>query len=128
MDSKITAGSGEPLCAQAKSAALKGKCLRHVNSLLRGLKKCSKHRTSNGNYIKSIHVFSWRLRQAIKNDRRCCDRYDPITQGNLLAPGGGNSRFQNGGGGGKDVHRVLAGDFFSGFQPVLDVAPAELCP
>ena len=49
-------------------------------------------------------------------------------EGNLLAARRGNSRFQNGSGGGKDVRCVVVGDFFFGFQPVLDVAPAELCP
>jgi hypothetical protein len=39
----------------------------------------------------------------------------------------GSSRFQNGSGGGKDVCRVVVGDFSLGFQPVLNVAPAEFC-
>jgi hypothetical protein len=46
----------------------------------------------------------------------------------LLAARRGNSRFQNGSCGGKDVRRVVVGNFFFCFQPVLDVAPTELCP
>ena len=38
----------------------------------------------------------------------------------------GNSRFQNGSSGGKDARRVMVGDLFLGFQPMLDVATAEL--
>src|ERR1700730_15245723 len=47
--------------------------------------------------------------------------------GSLVATRCGSSRFHNGSGGGKDVRRVVVGDFSFGFQPVLDVAPAELC-
>ena len=52
-----------------------------------------------------------------------CRRYGT---GSLVAARCGSSRFQNGSGGGKDVRRVAVGDFFFGFQPVLDVATAEL--
>jgi hypothetical protein len=38
----------------------------------------------------------------------------------------GSPRFQNGSRGGKDAGRVVVGDFLFGFEPVLDVASAEL--
>jgi len=38
----------------------------------------------------------------------------------------GGSCFQNGSGNGKDAGRALVGDFLFGFQPVLNVATAEL--
>src|ERR1700676_297372 len=46
--------------------------------------------------------------------------------GSLVAARRGNSRPQNRSCGGKDVRRVVVGNFLFGFQPVLDVAPAEL--
>jgi len=61
------------------------------------------------------------------SSRRDCEAWANMA-GSLLAARRGNSRFQNGSGGGKDVRCVVVGDFFFGFQPVLDVAPAELCP
>jgi hypothetical protein len=39
-----------------------------------------------------------------------------------------SSRFQNGSGGGKDVRRVVVGDFSFGFQPVLDEARQNSAP
>jgi len=38
----------------------------------------------------------------------------------------GGSRLQNGSGSGEDTGRALVGDFLFGFQPVLNIATAEL--
>jgi len=45
-----------------------------------------------------------------------------------LADRCGSSRFQNGSSGGEDASRIVVGDFLFGFQPVLDIATAELRP
>ena len=46
--------------------------------------------------------------------------------GSLLAARRGASRFQNGSCGSEDTGRALVGNFLFGFQPVLNVATAEL--
>ena len=44
----------------------------------------------------------------------------------LVAARCGGSRLQNGSGSGKDAGRALVGDFLFAFQPVLNIATAEL--
>src|SRR5260370_33345254 len=60
---------------------------------------------------------------SIFSSNRNCEAWTNM-KGNLLAARRGNSRFQNGSGGGQERRSVLVGGFFFGSLRALDVHPA----